>query len=86
MEFEVTVVLGLVDSLETTDEVLMDVAGEWLRGLDLVVGGCVEVKDSSRSGNDLENKAKVKTGKRCDEAGHNCNPRSPFRLGRPGMK
>ena len=81
MEFQVTVVLGLVDSLETANEVLMNVAGEWLRGLDLVVGGCVEVKDPGRGGNDLGNGGKVKTGKRCDEADYNSNPRSPFLLG-----
>lgn len=61
VEFQVTVVVGLVDSLETTDEVLMNVAGEWLRCLDLVVGGSVEVKDPSGSGKDL---GKGQDGKR----------------------
>ena len=44
MEFKVAVVLGLVDSLETAGDVLMNVPGEWLRGLDLVVGGSMEVE------------------------------------------
>ena len=86
MEFKVTVVVGLVDSLETADKVLMNVAGEWLRGLDLVVGGGMEVKDPGRSGDDLGIGKKVKIGRRRDEGGYNCNPRSPFQLGRPGMK
>ena len=47
MKLKVTIVVGLVDSLEATDEVFMNFAGEWLRGRDLVVGGGMEVKDPS---------------------------------------
>lgn len=60
MEFQVAIVLGLVDPLETANEVFMNVFGEWLRSLDLVVGGSMEVKDPSRSGNDLTIERKVK--------------------------
>jgi hypothetical protein len=49
VELKVVLVLGLVDSLEVADDIFMDVGSEWLRGLDLVVGGCVEVKDPSGS-------------------------------------
>lgn len=53
MEFKVAVVLGLIDSLEAADEVLMDFGGEWLRGLDLVVGGGMEIEDLGGSRKDL---------------------------------
>ena len=47
VEVKVVLVLGLVDSLNVANDVLMDIGGEWLGGLDLVVGGCVKVKDPS---------------------------------------
>ena len=53
MEFKVVFVLGLVDPLEALDDVLMDVSGEWLGGLDLIVGGGVESEDPGSSGDDL---------------------------------
>jgi len=53
MEVEIILVLGLVDTLEVADDILMNVGREWFGGLDLVVGGCVEVKDPTGSGDDL---------------------------------
>jgi len=47
VEVKVVLVLSFVDSLKVADDVLMDISGEWLRGLDLVVDGRVEVKDPS---------------------------------------
>ena len=53
MEVKVVLVLGRVDSLEVANDILMNVGSERLRGPDLVIGGCVEAKDPSRSGHNL---------------------------------
>ena len=53
VEVKVVLVLGLVDSLEVADDVFMDIGSKWLGGLDLVVGGCMEVKDPSGSCDNL---------------------------------
>ena len=53
VEVKIGFVLGLVDPLEAADDVLMYVISERLGGLDLVVGGCVEVKDPGGGGEDL---------------------------------
>lgn len=53
MEVEVVFVLGRVDSLEVTENVLVNVGGERLRGLNLVIGGGMEVEDPRRSGYNL---------------------------------
>jgi len=53
VEFEVILVLGLVDPLEVEDDIFMDIVSEWLGGLDLVVGGCVEVENPSGSRDNL---------------------------------
>lgn len=53
VEVEVILVLCLVDSLEIADDVFVNVGSEWLGGLDLVVGRCVEVKDPSGSCDNL---------------------------------
>ena len=53
VEVEVVLVLSLVDPLEVEDDIFMDVGSEWLGGLDLVVGGRVEVEDPSGSCDNL---------------------------------
>jgi len=53
MEVEVIVVLGLADSLEVVNDILMNFGREWFRGFDLVVDRCMEVEDPSGSGDDL---------------------------------
>lgn len=63
MEVEVVVVLGPVDSLEVAEDVLMDVGGERLGGLDLVIDGGVEGEDSCGSGKDLAIETEVKMGR-----------------------
>ena len=54
VEVKVVLVLSLVDSLEAADDIFMDVGGEWLRGLDLIVGGRVEGENPGGSGENLE--------------------------------
>ena len=53
MEFKIVLVLSPVDSLEVVDDIFMDVGSEWFGGLDLVVGGCVEVEKPDGSRDDL---------------------------------
>ena len=64
MEVEVIFVLGLVDSPEVADDILMNVGREWFGGLDLVVGGSVEAKDPTGSGDDLMVIEEVTMGKK----------------------
>ena len=45
MKEEVVRVIGPIDSLQVANEVLVNVVSERFGGLDLVIGGCVEVKD-----------------------------------------
>ena len=80
MELKIVVVLGLVDPLEVANNILMDIAREWLGGLELVVGGCVEVKDPSGGGDNLIMEQRSMWEHR---TGYNCHPRSPFRPGQP---
>ena len=54
VEVKVVLVLSLVDSLEAADDIFVDVGGEWLRGLDLIVGGRVEGENPGGSGENLE--------------------------------
>ena len=44
---------GLIDSLEVANEILVNVVGKRFGGLDLVIGRCVEVQDPSASGYNL---------------------------------
>ena len=53
VELKVVLVLGPADLLEVADDVLVDVGSEWLRGVDLIVGGRVEVEDLSANVDDL---------------------------------
>ena len=53
VEVKVVSVFSLIDSLEAADDVLVDVGGEWLGGIYLVVGGCMEVKDPCGGCDDL---------------------------------
>ena len=53
MEEEVVWVLGSIDSLEVANEVLVNVVRKRFGGLDLVIGGWVEVQDASASGYNL---------------------------------
>ena len=53
MEEEVVRVMGPTDSLQVANEILVNVSGKRLGSQDLVIGGCVEVKDPSASGHDL---------------------------------
>ena len=55
VELKVVLVLGLVDSLEVLDDVLLDLRSEWFWGVDLVIRGCVEIEDPSASCDDLNN-------------------------------
>ena len=64
VEVKVAPVLGLVDSLEVADDIFMDVGSEWLGGLDLVVGGCVEAEDTGGSCDNLINREEVNTERR----------------------
>lgn len=47
MKVKIVLVLGVVNSAEVANNVLMNVCSERLRGPDLVIGGCVEVEDPS---------------------------------------
>jgi hypothetical protein len=58
VEVEVVLVFGPVYSLEISNDILMNVFSERLRGLDLVIGGRVESKDLSSSGYDLHNSSR----------------------------
>jgi len=64
VEFEVVLVLGLVNPPEVEDDIFMDVVSEWLGGLDLVVDGCVEVEDPSGSCDNLIIGEEVRTERR----------------------
>ena len=58
VEVKVIFVLGLVDSLEAVDDVLVYVSSERLGGLDLVVDGRMEVEDPGGGGEDLADREK----------------------------
>ena len=45
--------MGRVNSLEVANDILMNVGGKRLGSPDLVICGCVEVKDLSASGYNL---------------------------------
>jgi len=64
VELEVILVLGPVDPLEVEDDIFMNVGSEWLGGLDLVVGGCMEVEDPSGSRDNLIIGEEVNTERR----------------------
>ena len=53
MEEKVVWVTGPIDSLEVANEIFVNVVSKRLGGPDLVIGGCVEVKDLSASGYNL---------------------------------
>ena len=50
MEEEIVRIMGPVDPLEVADDIPLNVGAKRLGGLDLVIGGCVEVEDSRRNG------------------------------------
>jgi hypothetical protein len=45
--------MGPIDSLQVANEIFVNFSGKRWRGQDLVVGGCVEVKDLSASRHNL---------------------------------
>ena len=57
MEEEVIRVMGRVNSLEVANDILMNVGGKRLGSPDLVICGCVEVKDPSASGYNLQQRS-----------------------------
>ena len=45
--------MGLIDPLEVADDVPLNISTKRFGGLDLIIGGCVEVEDLRTSGHNL---------------------------------